>query len=200
LYARDLGLLAPDKPLRVANPIYQEIIARVLSSAAEDRLFVEPKQYWLPDGRLAYKKLLRSFAAFWGEHGEVLSGAMPYPEAAPQLVLMAYLQRVVNGGGYIDREYGVGRGRIDLLVRVPYRKANGARGVQRRAMEIKVWRKGQKDPLREGLSQLDMYLERLRLRRGTLVIFDARGRLARRAPRFESAVTPGGRAITVLRA
>ncbi len=33
---------------------------------------------------------------------------------------MAYLQRTVNGGGYIDREYGVGRGRIDLLVRWPY--------------------------------------------------------------------------------
>ncbi|WP_234023782.1 PD-(D/E)XK nuclease domain-containing protein [Sorangium cellulosum] len=82
---------------------------------------------------------------------------MPYPEVAPQLVLMAFLQRVVNGGGFIDREYGVGRGRIDLLVRFPYRKPDGSRAVQRRALELKVWRKGQKDPLREGLAQIDDY-------------------------------------------
>jgi hypothetical protein len=28
---------------------------------------------------------------------------------------MGYLQRIVNGGGYVEREYGIGRGRIDLL-------------------------------------------------------------------------------------
>jgi len=35
-------------------------------------------------------------------------------------VFMGYLHRIVNGGGYIDREYGVGRGRIDLLIRWPH--------------------------------------------------------------------------------
>jgi hypothetical protein len=124
---------------------------------------------------------------------------MAYPEAAPQLVLMAFLQRLVKGGGTIDREYGVGRGRIDLLVRYPYRRADGKAGVQRRAMELKVWRRGREDPLGKGLGQVDEYLARLRLRRGTLVIFDARGRLARRAPRFAEKTTPGGRAVTVLR-
>ena len=29
----------------------------------------------------------------------------PYHEAAAHLVLMAYLQRVINGGGRIEREY-----------------------------------------------------------------------------------------------
>jgi hypothetical protein len=114
---------------------------------------------------------------------------------------MAFLQRIVNGGGFIDREYGVGRGRIDLLVRFPYRKPNGAPAVQRRAMELKVWRKGKKDPLAKGLTQLDGYLAGLRLRRGTLVIFDARGKLARRPPRFEEErSTTTSRLITVLRA
>jgi hypothetical protein len=32
-----------------------------------------------------------------------------YHEVAPQLIFMAYLQRVVNGGGFVDREYGIGR-------------------------------------------------------------------------------------------
>ncbi|XXY21740.1 AAA family ATPase [Sorangium sp. So ce216] len=198
-YVRDLGLVAQDKPLRVANPIYREVIARVLSSSAEERLDAPPARFLLPDGRLAFRRLLRAFAAFWHEHGEVLASGMPYPEVAPQLVLMAFLQRAVNGGGFIDREYGVGRGRIDLLVRFPYRKPDGSRAVQRRALELKVWRKGQKDPLREGLAQIDDYLAGLRLRRGTLVIFDARGRLARSAPRFDEATTPRGRRVAVLR-
>lgn len=198
-YVRDLGLVAPGAPVRIANPIYREVIARVLASPAESTLEALPRgAYLLPDGRLAFRRLLRAFAAFWHEHGEVLAAGMPYPEVAPQLVLMAFLQRVINGGGFIDREYGVGRGRIDLLVRFPYRKPDGSRALQRRAMELKVWRKGQKNPLQQGLAQMDEYLTRLRLSRGTLVIFDARTRLARRAPRFEETTTPRGRRVTVL--
>ncbi len=199
-YVRDLGLVAQDRPLRIANPIYREVIARVLASYAEERIDASPASFVLPDGRLSFRRLLRAFAAFWKEHGEVLASGMPYPEVAPQLVLMAFLQRIVNGGGFIDREYGVGRGRIDLLVRFPYAKPGGVRAVQRRALELKVWRKGRKDPLREGLAQIDAYLASLRLGRGTLVIFDARGRLARKAPRFEEVKTARGRAITLLRA
>jgi hypothetical protein len=199
-YVRDLGLVAPERPLRIANPIYREVIARVLASYAEERIVASPASFVLPDGRLAFRRLLRAFAAFWREHGEVLASGMPYPEVAPQLVLMAFLQRVVNGGGFIDREYGVGRGRIDLLVRFPYAKPGGARAVQRRALELKVWRKGRKNPIGEGLAQIDAYLAGLRLGRGTLVIFDARGRLARRAPRFTEVKTPQGRAVTLIRA
>jgi len=200
-YTRDLGLIARDRPLRIANPIYREVIARVLSSAVEDRVVDVPSAFVLPDGRLAFRKLLRRFAAFWREHGEALVGSLPYAEAAPQLVLMAYLQRIVNGGGFIDREYGIGRGRIDLLVRWPYTKADGTRAVQRRALELKVWRAGDADPLKKGLAQLDDYLRQLALRRGVLVIFDRRAarRRARRV-RFEEAVTRSGRKVTLLRA
>ena len=199
-YVRDLGLVAPGKPLRVANPIYREVVVRVLGNVVEDNITAEPESFRLPDGRLAFRRVLRAFATFWREHGEILACGMPYPEAAPQLVLMAFLQRIVNGGGFIDREYGVGRGRVDLLIRFPYRRPDGSRAVQRRAVEIKVWRKGQRDPLAKGLRQLDEYLARLRLGRGTLVIFDARGRLARKAPRFEQTETPAGRKVALLRA
>jgi hypothetical protein len=173
-YVRDLGLVATDKPLRVANPIYREVIVRVLSSLAEDSVTVEPKSFVRPDGHLDLKKLLLEFAAFWREHGEVLAAGLPYREVAPQLVLMAYLQRVVNGGGHIDREYGIGRGRIDLLVRWPVVGEGGRRSWQREALELKVWRTGEKDPLPKGLSQLDGYLARLGLEEGVLVLFDRR--------------------------
>lgn len=82
---------------------------------------------------------------------------------------MAFLQRVVNGGGSIDREYAVGSGRIDLCVRWPH-----PAGVQRWAIELKVWRDGRPDPLAEGLNQLTGYLARLGLDHGVLLLFESR--------------------------
>ena len=198
-YCRDLGLVARNNPVRVENPIYREVIVRVLASAVEANVTDEPHRFVLPDGRLAFRKLLRAFSAFWLEHGAALLGTSPYHEVAPQLVLMAFIQRIVNGGGFVDREYGVGRGRVDLLVRWPYRKADGTRAVQKRALEIKVWRPKATDPLQKGLAQLDAYLAGLRLKRGTLVIFDRR-RKSVGAPRFGEAQSPSGRTVHLLRA
>ena len=88
---------------------------------------------------------------------------------------------------------------MDLLVRWPYRRKDGTKAVQRRAIEIKVWRPGQADPCKRGLEQLDGYLAQMRLVRGVLVIFDRRraGRAAK--PRFEDTKTPKGRAVRLLR-
>lgn len=201
-YVRDLGLVAPQNPVRIANPIYREVIVRVLAAAVEPRVDVEePRSFVDPDGRLNIRKLLHEFAAFWREHGEVLAGGLPYHEVAPQLVLMAFLQRVVNGGGYIDREYGIGRGRIDLLVRWPLVEQGRAQAWQREALELKVWRSREKDPLPKGLSQLDGYLARLGLDQGTLVLFDRRKDAV--SPegdaQLEEVALPSGRKATVLR-
>ncbi|MBK8257546.1 MAG: AAA family ATPase [Polyangiaceae bacterium] len=198
-YARDLGLIARTNPVRVANPIYREVIVRVLAGAVEANVTDEPRAFVLPDGRLAFRRLLRAFTRFWREHGDALLGATPYHEVAPQLVFMAFLQRIVNGGGYVDREYGVGRGRVDLLVRWPYRLANGRMAVQRRAIEIKVWRPQSPDPVKKGLVQLDGYLAHLGLRRGTLVLFDRRKKAAQK-PVFLDKTTPSGRSVRLLRA
>jgi len=139
-YVRDLGLIASEPPVRIANPIYREVVARVLSGI---------------------------------ENGEFLTASGYYNEAAPQLIFMGYLQRVVNGGGLITREYAIGSGRVDLHVRWSYTE-NGQRKVQREAVEIKTWKAGRANPLRTGLTQLDRYLDRLQLDSGTLVIFDQR--------------------------
>jgi hypothetical protein len=201
-YCRDLGLLAQDNPIRIANPIYQEVIARVLAGSIESQVTAEPRSFVLPDGRLDLSRILREFVVFWRENGDVLAAGVPYHEVAPQLVLMAYLQRVVNGGGVIDREYGIGRGRIDLLVRWGYATPDGERAWQREALELKVWRDRKKDPLEQGLSQLDGYLDKTGLDTGVLVIFDRRSVAADvdERTRFEEATSPAGRAVTVLRA
>lgn len=86
------------------------------------------------------------------------------------------LTRIVNGGGFVDTEYGVGRGRMDLLARMPYTDATGKRAVQREAVGLKVWHPGAPDPLTQGLAQLDGYLDRLSLSTGALVIFDRTAR------------------------
>jgi hypothetical protein len=201
-YCRDLGLLAPDNPIRIANPIYHEVIARVLAASIEGKVLAEPRSFILPDGRLDLGRILREFAEFWCEHGDVLATGVPYHEVAPQLVLMAFLQRVVNGGGHIDREYGIGRGRIDLLLRWPHRAEGGQEALQREAIELKVWRDKAKDPLEKGLSQLDAYLERLGLDKGVLVIFDRRSEAEdiETRIRFEETATRAGRLVTLLRA
>jgi uncharacterized protein YktA (UPF0223 family) len=60
--------------------------------------------------------LLREFQIFWRENSEMWEEKMSYTEAFPHLLLMAFLQRVLNGGGQIEREYAAGRGRMDLFV------------------------------------------------------------------------------------
>ncbi|RJO79437.1 ATP-binding protein [Nocardia panacis] len=201
-YVRDLGLIAPTRPARIANPIYQEVIVRVLGGVIEEAIVAEPRNFRLPDGRLDFRLLLTEFANFWKQNGEIMVAKHGYHEVAPQLVMMAFLHRVVNGGGHIDREYGVGRGRIDLLIRQPYKNAENQRTWQLEALELKVWRDKQADPLATGLAQLDGYLDRLGLNTGVLVIFDRRSDAESidKRTNFTTAASPAGREITLLRA
>ena len=115
-YVRDLGLIARDAPLRIANPVYAEVVPRELTWAMQQLLLEETAWYVDADGGLDVDKLLGAFQRFFREHSEHWLGRFDYAEAGPQLVLQGFLQRVVNGGGRIEREYGLGRGRTDLLI------------------------------------------------------------------------------------
>lgn len=193
-YVQDLGLIERHGSghIAIANPIYHEVIPRALAAITQMTIPYQTSWYVLADGRLDMDALLAGFASFWNEHGEALLSSQPYHEAAPQLVLMAFLQRIVNGGGTIDREYALGRGRMDLCVRWPW-----PGGVQREAIEIKVWREGKPDPLEKGLEQLNGYLERLGLNHGYLALFDRRPAAAQRQEKL--AMESQGRRITVFR-
>ncbi|HBL26226.1 MAG TPA: polyketide biosynthesis operon protein CyrO [Acidobacteria bacterium] len=169
-FVLDLGLVASGpRGLEIANPIYREVIPRALTWIMELSMAFSRADYVSSEGRLRFDLLLRGFQEFWCENAEAFLERAPYSEAAAQLVFMAYLHKVVNGGGFIDRELAVGSGRIDLCVRWP-----SPAGVERWALEIKVWRDRQADPLAKGLRQLTAYLRRLGLDRGTLILFDAR--------------------------
>ena len=168
-YVVDLGLLRfQEGNLVVANPIYREIIPRTLSEVLEASMPISRPEFIAADGRLRFRKLLEGFIAFWRENAESFLNRAPYSEAAAQLIFMAYLHKVVNGGGFIDREYAVGCGRIDLCLRWP-----NPQGIERFAIELKV-RRDNTDVAKQGLDQLAAYLERLGLEEGTLIVFDAR--------------------------
>jgi hypothetical protein len=194
-FAIDLGLVRDSAGggLVMANPIYQEVVARVLTSAPVASL-PQIGPTWLDArGRIDASALLDAFLDFWRQHGEPLLRTTPYHEIAPHLVLMAFLHRVVNGSGTLVREYAIGSGRMDLCLR---------RGPDVLALELKVWRDGRPDPLAKGLAQLDRYLAGLGLATGWLVIFDRRSNLEPVEERTlaSRATTPGGRDVTVIRA
>jgi hypothetical protein len=201
-YLRDLGLIARTRKVQIANPIYQEVILRVLGEHTESVIDTDERSFVTPDGLLNMQKLLEEFLAFWRLHGEILAAKQLYDEAACQLVFMGFLHRVVNGGGYIDREYGVGRGRIDLLIRWPHTRPDGTRAQQWEGIELKVRQPGRPDPLDEGLTQLDAYLDRLGLKEGTLLIFDRTPQAPPLPERtsVNTVETRTGREITLVRA
>ena len=115
----DLGLVVRSQAggLTPANPIYREVLPRVLASGPQDSLpMIQPS--WLnATGELDPEELLQAFLRFWRQHGQPLLKSAPYHEIAPHLVLMAFLHRVVNGGGTLEREYAIGSDRMDLCLR-----------------------------------------------------------------------------------
>jgi DNA polymerase III delta prime subunit len=194
-YLVDLGLLKRDPAggLVIANPIYREVLPRVLVQGPQDSLpMISPT--WLNSrGELMTDALLQAFLKFWLQHGEPLLKSASYPEIAPHLVLMAFLHRVINGGGTLEREYAIGRDRMDLCLRY---------GEVTLGIELKVWRTKKADPLSKGLEQLDGYLARLGQDFGWLVIFDRRENALEIEERLKTEIhtTLIGRSVTVIRA
>ena len=147
----------------MANPIYREVVPRELGYVLQDSLDIEVAWYVDDGGRLDMTKLLSAFGTFFGEHAEHWLGRFAdYREAGPQLILQAYLQRVVNGGGCIEREYGLGRGRTDLLVLWPREPDQPSDLWERFVVECKVLRDSARKSLawavEEGVKQTLGYM------------------------------------------
>ena len=198
-YVRDLGLIARGPPLRIANPIYAEVVPRELTSAAQELLAQDPSWYVDADGGLDVEKLLAAFQAFFREHSEHWLGRFDYVEAGPQLILQAFLQRVVNSGGRIEREYGLGRGRTDLLILWPRGGGRTPQGTaaSRYVVECKVLRKGLERTVAEGLEQTAAYMDRCGSRAGHLIVFDRSEGKSWDEKIFRREERSGGYAVTV---
>ena len=118
---------------------------------------------------LRIDELLAAFQQFFREHSEHWAVRFQYQEAGPQLLLQAFLQRIVNSGERIEREYGLGRGRTDLLVEWPQRG-----GAEKFVVECKVLHKSLERTVAEGVEQTAGYMDRCDAAAGHLVVFDRR--------------------------
>jgi hypothetical protein len=164
-YALDLGFVARrENSLVIANPIYQEVFPRELTYSTQ--LTMPQQQLWYvnADGSINMHKMLTEFAQFYRENSAIWLERFAYKESGPHLFTMAFLQRIINGGGKIHREYALGTDRVDLLITWK---------TQRIVIELKVWRSEEKTLVR-GLAQTAKYMDTSNATEGHLIIFDGR--------------------------
>ncbi len=202
-YVMDLGLVSrwDNGTISIANQIYREVIPRQLTWSSQMMLPQQTPWYTRPDGSLEMTKLLAAFQEFFREHSESWIERFAYKEAGPQLLLQAFLQRIVNGGGVINREYGLGRMRTDLFIQWPLPEPGQvaspaesygeddtvsrpdswrpipvfhASRVQRIVIECKVLHKSRTLTEEQDLAQTEEYLRRVGAGEGHLIIFDRR--------------------------
>ena len=179
-YVEDLGLITSRPQLRISNRIYREVIPRELTWTTQTRITHD--QHWYLDGkgRMDMFKLLGAFQQFFREHSDAWIEGFSYKEAGPQLLMQAFLQRIVNGGGRISREYALGRKRTDLFLEWPIDQSQGFHGpIQRVVIELKLWRQGELDPLlSKSLQQTADYADQVGAEEAYLIVFDRRDKLS----------------------
>ncbi|MEZ5476338.1 MAG: hypothetical protein R3E95_02210 [Thiolinea sp.] len=171
----DLGLITIRPSIAISNRIYQEIIPREVTWAWQATIANQDTVWYVrPDGRLDIALLLRAFQQFFRENSDVWLQGLPFKEAGPQLVLQAFLQRIVNGGGRVNREYALGRKYTDLLLEWPLDpEGKGFYGeVQRVVFELKILRHNLEKTIADGVEQVADYAQRQGSDEAHLIIFN----------------------------
>ena len=176
-YVEDLGLIRSRPELTIANRIYREVLPREITSPIQTVLHYPQHWYLTSDRHLDIPKLLESFQQFFREHSDAWMDGFDFKEAGPQLLLQAFLQRVVNGGGRINREYGLGRKRTDIFIEWPVDEEKGFYGeVQKIVLELKLLTA--KTSLvavqKMGIPQTVAYADQIGATEAHLIIFDRR--------------------------
>ena len=168
-YVVDLGLVKKDRQIKIANRMYLEVIPRTLTYSTQLTINQEASWYMKEDGSIDMDKLLTAFQDFFRKHFESWVDGFDYAEAGAQLLLQAFLQRIVNGGGRVEREYGLGRMRTDLLVIWPYRDPQA---VQKVVLELKLRYENLAKTIEKGLEQTWQYMDKCGTKEGYLLVFD----------------------------
>ncbi len=168
-YVNDLGIVTATSPVRIANPIYGEVIPRLLARRVEVTMPHDDTRFLRGDGGLDVPALLRAFQQFFRENAEWWSRGSGFREYGAQVLLQAFLQRVVNAGGHITREHGLGRGRTDLLI--SWRK-RGEPQVFVIECKVRRQRDGLDEIIRRGALQTAGYADRSGAAEGHLLVFD----------------------------
>ena len=162
-YTIDLGIVCETtEGIKISNKIYSEIIPRALNKRFQDAMIPVLFPLWfIKEGKIDMNLLLKEFQQFYRENAESWIDRFSYKECGQQLLLMAFLQRIINGGGRIDREMALGRGRTDLLIFF---------AGERFVLELKV--KNQNYTQEKSCVQLSRYLDTVGLSSGYLIAFE----------------------------
>jgi len=188
-YVQDLGLITRKSPIKFANPIYAEIIPRVLNYEWEVSFNQDlvDQAWYVKKGRLDMDALLAAFGKFYRRHSDAWLEKYDFREIGRHLLLMAFLQRIINAGGTIEREMAVGNGRCDLLAEF---------GPDRFVIELKLrWDKHSKE---EGLEQIARYLSRLEMDHGYFILFETRADVSWEERMYRKEVEQDGKQVSLI--
>jgi len=191
-YVTDLGLIKDvDHKIQPANPIYAEVIARTLSYDAQKKLMLKKPDADIPrylkNGKIDMDYLFQDFQQFWRENSAIWVDMYQYREAAPHLILQAFLQRVLNGGGDIIREPAAGTGRTDICVVYEGKKY---------PVELKIFRS--EKTITEGVEKTIQYMDTFGCTEGWLAIFDRRPEITWDEKIYMRKETVDGKTVTVV--
>lgn len=172
-YVEDLGLIVRKPQVHIANAIYQEIIPREITATIQDTITHQQAWYLTPENKLDMEKLLSAFQQFFRENADIWLQGLPYKEAGPHLILQAFLQRIINGGGRIQREYALGRKYTDLFIEWPVDPEAGFHGeIQRIVVELKIFYSNLDKTILDGVEQVSQYAKQCGAEEAHLLIFN----------------------------
>lgn len=120
-----------------------------------DFIFHAKKPHGFPKPLKSRLYVNGSFTQFCRENSQTwLKGY----KAGPHILMLAFLQRIINGGGHIQREYALGNRRVDLFI---------VWKEQKFVLELKI--KRSEKVLAKGLEQIADYMDKAE---GHLIFFD----------------------------
>ncbi len=154
-----------ERQLILANTIYAQVLYQHFEEELQGpdvRALLAGNQFENQSGQLDFRRVFDKFQAFMKSKGAAIKHP-DFKEAFGQLVVLSYLDLLVNGKGWTFKEVQSGEGRIDVLC--CYKN-------QKEVVELKLWYGERRYD--EGLEQLAKYLESESLDHGYLVVFDRR--------------------------
>jgi hypothetical protein len=168
-YVFDLGMIkqARNGKITISNKIYQEVIPRELGWPFQSGMAQESAWYINENGELNMKKLMKAFQNFFRNNSDSWLEGFLYKEAGPQVLLQAFLQRIINSGGEIHRKYAIGKKRTDLLIIWKNKDE-----IQKIVIELKIKYGKVESDIKKGLEQTSEYMDICGSSLGHLVIFD----------------------------
>ncbi|MBN2442277.1 MAG: AAA-like domain-containing protein, partial [Spirochaetales bacterium] len=151
----------------IANEIYREVIPRALIYPTQMLIRYNLSWYMEEDGSLNIRKILRLFQVFFKKHYEQWVRRFTYKEAGASLLLQAFLQRIIDGGGKIERRYGLGREYTTLIIEWPYKQE-----IQKTIIDIRYLTYSYKELAKNGVEVLVNTLKTMSISSGHLIIFN----------------------------